>query len=429
LVVPVFDLVALAVVIGLFGRGEPIAFVYGVCAMLALNVVPRSRITPKLSEDVGWILSRLAVPLLLLSFFLGASKLEVREIAQLGLFAAVFVLMSRGLAYALIRLGRAKGLIVEPTVIVGTGPVGSRVAETLLHHPEFGLPPVGFLDVPDRADLPLPVLGFPEDLPAAVHDHGIRRVIVAFGATKDPDLVAILRACDGLPVEVHLVPRFFELGVGPEGPEAEDLWGLPIVRLNRAAARRTGLRLKRIFDVVVGSILLVVFSPIMLASATAVRLSSEGPILFRQERIGRRGRPFELLKFRTMLVNQDADTQWSVVADHRVTPVGRLLRRTSFDELPQLVNVLRGDMSLVGPRPERPHFVDEFSTSVPRYRDRHRVPAGLTGWAQVHGLRGASTSIPERIQLDNYYIEHWSLWRDIVILGRTVRQLVSGEGR
>jgi FlaA1/EpsC-like NDP-sugar epimerase len=220
--------------------------------------------------------------LLLLSFFLEASELDVRAIAQLGLFSAVYVLMGRALAYALIRLGRERGLIAEPTVIVGTGPVGIQVAETLLHHPEFGLPPVGFLDVPDRPETPLPVLGVPEDLPAAVHDHDIRRVIVAFGATKDPDLVAILRACDGLPVEVHLVPRFFELGVGPEGPEAEDLWGLPIVRLNRAAARRTGLRLKRIFDVVVGSLMLVVFSPIMLASAIAVRLSSQGPILFRR---------------------------------------------------------------------------------------------------------------------------------------------------
>jgi lipopolysaccharide/colanic/teichoic acid biosynthesis glycosyltransferase len=137
---------------------------------------------------------------------------------------------------------------------------------------------------------------------------------------------------------------------------------------------------------------------------------------------------FELLKFRTMSVNLDSDTQWSVVSDVRITPVGRILRRTCLDELPQLFNVLRGDMSLVGPRPERPFFVDQFSSSIPRYVDRHRVPAGLTGWAQVHGLRGASTSIPERIQLDNYYIEHWSLWRDLVILARTMRQLFSGQG-
>jgi lipopolysaccharide/colanic/teichoic acid biosynthesis glycosyltransferase len=144
--------------------------------------------------------------------------------------------------------------------------------------------------------------------------------------------------------------------------------------------------------------------------------------------VGRQGKVFELLKFRTMSVNADSDTQWSVASDVRITPVGRILRRTCLDELPQLFNVLRGDMSLVGPRPERPFFVEQFSSSIPRYVDRHRVPAGLTGWAQVHGLRGANTSIPERIQLDNYYIEHWSLWRDLVILARTMRQLISGQG-
>jgi len=428
LIPPAFDVLALSLVIGLLGEEHPIAFAYAACALFALNVVPRPRITPKLSEDIGWILSRLAIPLLPLSF-LGAWDVPVRELARFGLAAAGCVLLGRGLAYALIRLGRAKGMIVEPTVIVGAGPIGTQVADTLKQHPEFGLPPVGFLDVQDGRDLPLPVLGLASDLPEVLRQHEIGRVIVAFGSAREPDLVGILRACDAFAVEVHLVPRFFELGVGPEGPEAEDLWGLPIVRLNRAAARRTGLRLKRIFDVVIGTVILVVFSPLMLASAVAVRWSSPGPILFRQQRIGRQGRVFELLKFRTMLMNDDADTQWSVAEDARVTPVGWVLRRTSIDELPQLVNVLRGDMSLVGPRPERPHFVDQFSSSVPRYGDRHRVPAGLTGWAQVHGLRGASTSIPERIQLDNYYIEHWSLWRDVVILARTFRQMISGEGR
>jgi lipopolysaccharide/colanic/teichoic acid biosynthesis glycosyltransferase len=135
-----------------------------------------------------------------------------------------------------------------------------------------------------------------------------------------------------------------------------------------------------------------------------------------------------LLKFRTMWVGEGSDTRWAP-DEERITRFGRFLRRSSLDELPQLLNVLRGDMSLVGPRPERPHFVEQFSSSVPRYGDRHRVPVGLTGWAQVHGLRGAGTSIPERIQLDNYYIEHWSLWRDFVILARTVRQIVNGQGR
>jgi exopolysaccharide biosynthesis polyprenyl glycosylphosphotransferase len=427
LIVPAVDLFALLIAIAVSGPLTALEVVYAVAAMLALDVAPRSRITPTLSEDVGWILSRMAIPLLLLPLAWAWDE-PVNEVAGFGMLAVVCVLAGRGVAYAAIRQARARGLIVEPTLIVGSGPIGVQVAETLARHPEFGLAPVGFLDDDDGRAVPLPILGQATDLEAIAKEHHVRRLIVAFGSAREPDLVGILRTCDLLPVEVHLVPRFFELGVGPEGPEAEDLWGLPIVRLNRAAARRTALRLKRAFDLVVGSFLLVVTSPMMLVAAIGVRVSTPGPILFRQQRVGRQGRVFQLLKFRTMWVGEGSDTRWAP-DEERITRFGRFLRRSSLDELPQLLNVLRGDMSLVGPRPERPHFVEQFSSSVPRYGDRHRVPAGLTGWAQVHGLRGAGTSIPERIQLDNYYIEHWSLWRDFVILARTVRQIVNGQGR
>jgi len=169
-------------------------------------------------------------------------------------------------------------------------------------------------------------------------------------------------------------------------------------------------------------------SPVLLASAAAVRLTSRGPVFFRQTRIGQRGEFFQMLKFRTMKENSDSDTTWSVSDDLRRTKVGRVLRVTSLDELPQLFNVLKGEMSLVGPRPERPFFVDQFRVAVPGYDDRHRVPAGMTGWAQVHGLRG-DTSIADRAKFDNHYVENWSLWRDIVILFRTVGSVLLGEGR
>jgi lipopolysaccharide/colanic/teichoic acid biosynthesis glycosyltransferase len=149
-------------------------------------------------------------------------------------------------------------------------------------------------------------------------------------------------------------------------------------------------------------------------------------VFFRQLRIGEDGRPFQLLKFRTMQVNSDSDTTWSVVGDARVTRVGRLLRRTYLDELPQLLNVLRGEMSLVGPRPERPHFASRFAREVPRYHERHRVHGGITGWAQVHGLRG-DTPIADRARFDNHYIEHWSLWRDVVIVVRTLANVLLGR--
>jgi lipopolysaccharide/colanic/teichoic acid biosynthesis glycosyltransferase len=176
-------------------------------------------------------------------------------------------------------------------------------------------------------------------------------------------------------------------------------------------------------DVVSAGLLLAVSSPLLALLAVAVRLSSPGPILFRQRRIGQHGHEFELLKFRSMRLEHDGATAWKATDEHQTT-AGRWLRRTSLDELPQLWNVLRGDMSLVGPRPERPHFVARFSADIPGYDDRHRIPVGLTGWAQVHGLRGDNTSLTERARFDNLYIEDWSLWLDVVTLLRTAGAVV-----
>ena len=186
------------------------------------------------------------------------------------------------------------------------------------------------------------------------------------------------------------------------------------------------LRAKRTFDIVVSLVVLSLTLPLLALGALAVALTSKGPILFCQRRIGQHGRPFDLLKLRSMELNPDSDTTWNVRADVRVTRVGRVLRRTSLDELPQLFNVLKGDMSLVGPRPERPFYVLQFEKSVPRYQDRHRAPVGLTGWAQIHGLRGNS-SIDDRVRFDNIYIEHWSIWRDLSILARTFSAMLRGE--
>jgi lipopolysaccharide/colanic/teichoic acid biosynthesis glycosyltransferase len=170
--------------------------------------------------------------------------------------------------------------------------------------------------------------------------------------------------------------------------------------------------------------MLLLASPVLVIAALAVRLGSPGPILFRQDRVGQRGHVVQILKFRSMRVNSESETRWGGSRDERITRVGRILRVTDIDELPQLFNVLRGDMSLVGPRPERPHFASQFDQQVIRYHDRLRVPCGLTGWAQVHGLRG-DTSIEERARFDNYYIEHWSLWFDVVILVRTLAHVAA----
>jgi exopolysaccharide biosynthesis polyprenyl glycosylphosphotransferase len=180
---------------------------------------------------------------------------------------------------------------------------------------------------------------------------------------------------------------------------------------------------KRVFDSGISALMLVLLSPLYGLLALTVKVTSPGPIYFRQRRIGKNGREVEVLKFRSMRVNNESDTQWSVNDDERVTKVGGIMRKTSLDELPQLWNVLRGDMSLVGPRPERPFFVEQFEQEVPRYGDRHRVPVGLTGLAQVNGLRG-DTSIEDRAWFDNHYIENWSVAGDLVILARTAGAVV-----
>jgi exopolysaccharide biosynthesis polyprenyl glycosylphosphotransferase len=297
------------------------------------------------------------------------------------------------------------------------------VATTLREHREYGLLPVGFLDSFDGVGLSMPILGDERSLAATVERNAVTKVIVAFGAIGEGDMVDVLRACDRLPIEVYVVPRFFELGVTTGHEGYEDVWGIPLLRLRRSALRAAASRGKRVFDIVLASVALLFSAPVFLAAAVAVRRSSPGPIFLRQRRIGQNGREFELLKFRSMVVHEEGDTAWSA-SDAHVTPVGRILRRTSIDELPQLLNVLRGDMSIVGPRPERPHFASQFTSQVRRYNDRHRVPVGITGWAQIHGLRG-DTPIPDRVRFDNHYIEHWSLWRDVVITVQTIFKLLT----
>ncbi|HEX9311725.1 MAG TPA: sugar transferase [Actinomycetota bacterium] len=429
LVVPAADALALLVAIGAMGHLGWVGLTFWVASFAALRAAGthRARINPRLSDDIAGILARLAVATLVLVPFVADDHLG--PFMRLAGPVIVLVIAARGLGYKLTREARAQGLVVEPTLIVGAGNLGVQVATTLQEHPDYGLHPVGFLDSFEDDGLPLSILGDVGDLEYVIREFDIKRVIVAFGAAREPQLVSVIRDCDHLPVEVHVIPRFFELGVSPaQGMCVDDLWGIPLIRLRRSALRSAAWRTKRGFDLVVASLMLLVAAPVFAACALAVRLSGPGPVFFRQKRIGQRGEVFELLKFRTMKENDDSETTWSVAEDDRRTQVGAFLRRGSLDELPQLINVIRGEMSLVGPRPERPHFVDQFRVAVPGYDDRHRVPAGLTGWAQVHGLRG-DTSIPERARFDNHYIEHWSLWRDVVIMCRTVKSVIAGSGR
>ncbi len=345
----------------------------------------------------------------------------VGVILQIVVFTLPLVLLGRLISVRLAATARNQGYDLDDTLIVGSGPVGRAVVAALLDNPGFGLVPSGFVDRYDDAD-ELPIVGNPEDLPTILQVTGVRHVVLAFGAASETELVRIVRRCHDDRVQFYAVPRLFELGVSHEDV-GHEIDGLPLVPLRRPGTASHMWPAKRLFDVVTASVLVVLTAPLMAACALGVKATSRGPVFFRQVRVGIGGRPFEILKFRTMRVNDDSASQWSVDDDDRVTKVGKFLRPTHLDELPQILNVLRGEMSLVGPRPERPHFVERFSAEIVDYDERHRVPVGITGWAQVNGYWGDS-SIETRVRLDNRYIENWSLWRDAVIALRTIPTLL-----
>jgi len=347
--------------------------------------------------------------------------IDVVAIVQILVITLPLVLLGRVISFRLTNLARNRGYDLEDTLIVGTGPVGVDVAEALLANPQFGLVPCGFVDRFDD-EFTLPLVGRPEHLPEILARTGTRHVVLAFGAAGEEELVGIIRRCHDSSVQFYAVPRLFELGVSHEdvGHEVD---GLPLVPVRSPGTSSQMWPAKRAFDIAASSLLLLLTAPIFLACALAVKITSPGPVFFRQVRVGIGGRPFEILKFRSMKVNDDSATQWSVDEDARVTVAGRFLRPSHLDELPQLLNVVRGEMSLVGPRPERPHFVEQFGAEIDGYHYRHRVPVGITGWAQVNGYWG-DTSIERRVRLDNRYIENWSLWRDLVIGLRTIPTLL-----
>jgi exopolysaccharide biosynthesis polyprenyl glycosylphosphotransferase len=402
-----------------------------VLALLGLRLY-RSHLTASVLDQVPGLL---AAGLVGAVAAMVASELENPE-ASVGslLFRAALLVVAlvllRSLALAVVRAARRRRVVSHRTLVLGGGDIGADLVRRFNDHPELGLEPVGVLD-PDPLYTPLeldvPCFGGFDRLADTISAQGVGVVVVAFSGVREAELVEVLRTCDRLECDFFFVPRLFELQ--HVHGDMEQAWGMPLVRVRRAAFRTFGWKVKRAFDLVSASLLLVAVAPVMAAVALAVRLEGGPGIFFSQVRVGLDGRPFTMLKFRSLKPADDGEssTLWNVAHDHRMGPVGRLIRATSLDELPQLVNVIRGEMSVVGPRPERPFFVDQFSSRIPRYTGRHRVPAGLTGLAAVHGLRG-DTSISDRTMLDNYYIENWSLWLDAKVLAQTVASLVRHPG-
>jgi exopolysaccharide biosynthesis polyprenyl glycosylphosphotransferase len=354
---------------------------------------------------------------------------------RLWLFSVVYLGVARMTLLSVRRQARQSGALATPTLILGAGIVGQHLARRLAGDPTFGLRPIGFLDADPlapgrRRALRCPVLGSPDDLEEVVERTGTRHVILAFSSDPDRSLVAIARRCQALGVEVSLVPRLYE-SINDRAM-LDHVGGLPLLALRPVNPRGWQFAVKHSIDRAAALLAIVAIAPLMLVIALAVRLSSPGPVLFRQRRVGRDGHVFDVLKFRTMREPSEATEMFEppegvapggVEGEDRTTAVGRLLRRSSLDELPQFLNVLRGEMSIVGPRPERTEFVARFARDVDRYTDRHRVKSGITGWAQVNGLRG-QTSIADRVEWDNYYIQNWSLRLDLRILALTVAEVL-----
>jgi exopolysaccharide biosynthesis polyprenyl glycosylphosphotransferase len=413
---PLADTLALAVAIGVTGQAGLPAALYGlaVLTVLAVTGLQRLRICLRVADQAGRILAAVALPLLILLPWMPAPAA-----ARLALWSAGLVFVLRLAVSAGLRAAHRHGLLTEPALVIGAGTFGAHIGELMRAHPELGLRPQGYLDFgPPRRDLALPSLGAPDDLADVVARHGIRRVIVCYAACKDEDLVTVLRACGRLSADVCVVPRLYELGAAVPWSCLDEIWGIPLIPLRRRGHSPAGLWLKRVFDVMVAGTLILAAAPVLFVLAVAIRIQSGRPPLFRQARVTGPGRSAEIVKLRTLTEHGDPDTSWTVPT-RQCTGLGRWLRVTHLDELPQLLNVLRGDMSLVGPRPERPYFAERFGREILRYGDRTRMPAGITGWAQVHGLHG-DTSISERARFDNQYIEYWSPWLDVVILARTL---------
>ncbi len=425
-VVRALDFVLIAMGVVVCGPRSSGVWAYAVLVALNLHLSGAHRPNLQLSalEEIPKLLSLLSIPFLLLFPLLDSRWLTSANAGRIAVIPGL-VLIGRLLAYPALRAAHRRGWLISQVLLVGGGRVTSEVCEALRDHPEYGMRVVGYVDGENWA-LPAPRLGGVEDLPRILHNSSVHRVVFGFSSTREGELLDAMRTVATSGCQVLLVPRFFDVGRSTGTSGTDEIAGIPLERVRPFATRIPGWRLKRAVDVVVSAVGLLAVSPLLAVAALGVRLSSRGPIFFRQPRVGYRGREFEMLKFRTLYAEASSHDVWSTVTSSSLTPAGRVLRATNVDELPQLWNVLRGAMSLVGPRPERTYFVNKFWDTVPGYPERHRVPAGITGWAQVHGLRG-DTRIPQRAKLDNRYIDDWSPWREIVILIRTTSAFLHGS--
>jgi len=399
-----------------------------VCDLVALGILglyrpPRTRSVFRLAGQlvraaaIGWLLTLSAL------YTYRASDYS-RGLLMIFLFLNPVALMgSRWILRTVMRAVHRRGWGVKRAAIIGTGRLAQKVLHGIHADPVVSTHVAYFLTEEDTVRREhvhdVPVLGAAVDMQRIIRKHPVESVFVAIPAGKPAKQEAVLNLLARLPVSVAVVPDF--KGVVTLNTSVDEMDGLPVIQLVDTPIQGWNAVVKRVIDLVGAIVLLTLLAVPMLLIAAAVKLTSKGPILFKQTRMGLGGKPFTILKFRSMRVDAEDETGpvWASRKDPRCTRLGRFLRHWSLDELPQLLNVLVGTMSLVGPRPERPTFVEEFVESVPAYMLRHNVKAGITGWAQINGLRG-DTSLKKRLQYDLYYLDNYTLGFDLFILIRTL---------
>tara|TARA_B100001123_G_C15306680_1_gene1022916 strand:- start:588 stop:2051 length:1464 start_codon:yes stop_codon:yes gene_type:complete len=365
-------------------------------------------------------------------YFMSPARLEPSRLflAVLGMASFLMVLGGRTLMTRMIRWLAAYGIGLEKVLILGDGREARAVHELFSKHQARRYKLAGYVTGSDTADAePSGMLGSKlgslDSLATIIKRHSIDKMVLAIPGLHTEQVLNVANLCSDNRVALWILPDHFQLMISRV--DEDELAGLPLMTISEVRLKGVSRVVKRLVDILISALLLVFASGIMVAVAIAIRLTGSGSVFFAQQRMGRDGRKFMMLKFRSMRLDADLEGQgWTVENDDRTTTVGRFIRRFSMDELPQLINVLRGEMSLVGPRPELPDYVREFARRYPRYMQRHHEKAGMTGWAQVNGLRG-DVSISERTLYDLYYVENWSVGLDMQILLRTVLEVLRGR--
>lgn len=381
----------------------------------------RSQRRVKLRNELSrlWRASALDLALLFGWLFLDHGEHYSRIVLSLFFVMSVFLMsVKRFVTRRTLRFYRRRGYNQKHILIVGSGPEALKYLNEIRKDRDLGYAPIGYLSDKTSSELGLTYLGSYNALGRVLQRYNPDEVVSAVDAKDYGCTAQIISECEKAGVKLSIIPFYAEYM--PSNPQFDDLNGIPLLNIRHIPLDNlANAFVKRAMDIIGSGLFLILAWPFMLVCAIGVKLSSPGPAVFGQERIGRNKKPFMMYKFRSMRVNDNEDSGWSRKADSRRTRIGSFMRKFSIDEILQFWNVLKGDMSLVGPRPEMPKFVDEFREEFPLYMVRHQVRPGITGWAQVNGLRG-DTSIRDRVEYDIYYIEHWSLLFDLQILLITV---------